>query len=178
MRSDTIKRGSFLALFFAAGDVRRYVKNMNMKLIACLLVFSASIANASDFTGTWSIVYPINGVEKINKTFDLYLKQTGNSICGLHFGSAKGGAKIDSSFGSEAKATVSGKVLNGKAEISIASSQTEHPVTGSIIKKNGNLLWRASVPEKHRVITIPKFATMSQVAKTESGYKNIDGLCK
>jgi hypothetical protein len=158
--------------------LRRYVKNMNIKKIVWLLIFSASATSASDFTGTWSIVYPIDGVEKVNKTFELYLKQTGDNICGLHFGLAKGGAKIDSSFGSEAKATVSGNVLNGKAEISIVSSQTEHPVTGSIVKKEGNILWRTSVPEKHRVITIPKFATMTQVAKTESGYKNIDSLCQ
>ena len=149
-----------------------------MKLIACVFFFSTSIVNADDFSGTWSIVYPINGIEKINKTFDLHLQQTGNRICGLHFGSAKGGAKIDSSFGSEARATVSGKVLNAMAELSIASSQTEHPVIGSITKKNGNLLWRVSEPKKHRVITIPKTATMGRVTSNELGYKNIDGLCK
>lgn len=148
-----------------------------MKLVTLLSIFLASIANANDFTGSWNIVYPINGVGKINKTFDLHLQQTGINICGLHFGSAKGGAKIDSSFGSEAKATVYGKVLDGKAEISIASSQTEHPVTGTIIKQNGNLIWRVSEPEQHRVITIPKFATMSQITTTELGYKNIDSLC-
>jgi len=62
---------------------------MNMKLVALLFIFLASIANANDFTGSWNIVYPINGVEKINKTFDLHLQQTGNNICGLHFGSAR-----------------------------------------------------------------------------------------
>ena len=165
-------------LSFFRSTTQSYVKSMNTKQVACVFILSTSIVNADDFSGTWSIVYPINEVEKINKTFDLYLKQTGNSICGLHFGSAKGGAKIDSSFGSEARATVSGKVANAKAELSIASSQTEHPVIGSITKKNDNLLWRVLEPKKHRVITIPKSATMRRVTSSESGYKNIDGLCK
>ena len=115
------------------------------------------------------------------QTFDLYLLQTGESICGLHFGSARGGAKIDSSFGSDAKATISGAIEDGAAEVTLRSSQTknpDNPIIGEIQIVEGILQWRVADPRKHRIVTIPKSAKLKSIPPVDLGEKSLDVLCE
>lgn len=153
------------------------MKNMTIRILALLTIFFASSAKAGDFTGSWSIVYPKNDTKKYDDSFDLHLIQNGNKICGLHFGSIRGGAKIDSSFGSEQKSTVSGTVNGNKAKIVIISSQSEVPIAGTILLQGSTLNWQVSSPEKHSTRTIPKSAELHTIPSDYPGYKDIKKLC-
>jgi hypothetical protein len=146
----------------------------NVKYILILLTLLKSISvQAGDFSGSWKM----DPIPNSTQTFDLHLSQSGKKVCGIHFGSAKGGAKIDSSFGSEASATVSGTVNNGVAEIIIISSQSDKPVEGIIMLQENMLVWSVTNPQTHRLITIPRRAELKSVPHVNLGFRSLDVLC-
>lgn len=150
---------------------------MTTRIIVLFTIFMASSVNAEDFTGSWSVIYPKKGSKQYDDHFDLHLIQRGNKVCGLHFGSARGLAKIDSSFGSEAKSTVSGTVNENYAKIIILSSQSDIPIEGTIRHQGNRLNWQVSSPEKHRTITIPKNAALKSIPPANLGYNDLTKLC-
>lgn len=143
------------------------------KLVVLTLVLSTPVL-AEKFSGSWRM----NPIPNSTQTFDLYLLQTGESVCGLHFGSARGGAKIDSSFGSDAKATISGVIEDGTAEVILISSHTENPIVGKIQFIEGILEWTVADPQEHRIVTIPKSAKLKSIPPVDLGEKSLDVLCE
>ncbi len=132
---------------------------------------------ADDFTGSWSVVYQKSGTKKYDDYFELYLIQKSNKVCGLHYGSARGGAKIDSSFGSEPRPTVSGSVKDNTAKIVIVSSQSDAPIEGTIVRQGNTLHWQVINPEKHGTITIPRSAELKSIPPANPAYKDLIQLC-
>ncbi|MGF2687869.1 hypothetical protein ACQUWM_15305 [Marinobacter sp. DUT-3] len=156
---------------------KRYVGEMIVRILMLLILISATSAAAEDFTGSWSIVYPQNGIEQHDDYFELYLIQQGNEICGLHFGSARGSAKIDSSFGSEPSPTVSGEVEKNMARIEINSSQSVAPIDGVFVHHGVFGSWRVNDPGKDRPITIPASAELKSVPPVDLGSIDLKELC-
>jgi hypothetical protein len=145
-----------------------------MKYSLLLLTLALSIsAEASDFSGSWRM----DPIQNPTLTFELHISQNGDNICGIHFGSAKGGAKIDSSFGSEPKATISGRAAEGTADVTIISSQAEKPIEGTITRQQRVLVWNVANPQAHRILTIPKRAQLKLIAPVDLGYRNLGVLC-
>lgn len=150
---------------------------MIVRVFMFLVLISATSVAAEDFTGSWSIVYPKNGVEQYDDYFELYLIQQGNEICGLHFGSARGTAKIDSSFGSDPSPTVSGEVEKNRAKIEIRSSHSVAPVEGTFVHHGGFGEWRVNDPGEDRPITIPVRAELNSVPPVDLGPIDLKELC-
>lgn len=146
---------------------------LKIYLALTILAFSISIS-AETLTGSWRM----EPIPESTQTFDLQLIQSGEKLCGLHFGSAKGGAKIDSSFGSEQKATISGVVSGGTTQISLMSSQSTTPILGTIRYVETHLEWEVSEPRNHRVVTIPRKAKLVSVPPFELGNEKLEVLCE
>ncbi|MFT5709257.1 MAG: hypothetical protein ACI9ES_003565 [Oceanospirillaceae bacterium] len=147
---------------------------MKYNLLILTLTLSLSVsAEASVFSGSWRI----DPIPNSTQSFELHISQNGDNICGIHFGSARGGAKIDSSFGSEPKATISGTVTEGATEVTIISSQSEKPIEGIIALQQGVLVWNVINPQMHRIMTIPKSAQLKLIAPVDLGYRNLGVLC-
>ena len=155
----------------------RYVGKMIIRVLMLLVLISAASAAAEDFTGSWSIVYPKNGIKQHDDYFELYLIQQGNEICGLHFGSARGTAKIDSSFGSDPSPTVSGEVEKNKAKIEITSSQSVEPIEGTFVHHGNFGEWRVNDSRENRPITIPARAELNSVPPVDLGPIDLTELC-
>jgi len=143
-----------------------------INLFISTLIVSMSVG-ASELSGSWRM----DPIPNSTQTFELHISQNGKSVCGIHFGSAKGGAKIDSSFGSDPRATISGAVTNGNAKVTIISSQSEKPVEGTISLQEKMLVWNVANPQVHRIITIPKSAELKLIPAVDLGYRNLDVLC-
>lgn len=145
---------------------------MRYIFIFLTVVLSISV-RAGDLSGSWRM----DPVPDSTQTFELHLLQNGKELCGLHFGSAKGGAKIDSSFGSEAGATISGSVKGNIAEIIIISSQSDKPVEGIITFQENMLIWSVGNPKAHRIITIPRRAKLKPIPHVNLGFRNLNLIC-
>ncbi len=146
---------------------------LRINLALLILAFSISIS-AETLTGSWRM----EPIPESTQTFDLQLIQSGEKLCGLHFGSAKGGAKIDSSFGSDQKATISGMVGDSVAQVTLISSQSPTPILGTIRYVETHLEWEVNEPGKHRVATIPKKAKLMAISPFELGNKKLEVLCE
>ena len=146
---------------------------LRVNLTLLILAFSIC-ASAKTLTGSWRM----EPTPESTQTFELQLIQSGGKLCGLHFGSAKGGAKIDSSFGSEQKATISGMVVDGVAQVSLVSSQSTTPILGTIRHVVTHLEWEVSEARKHKVATIPKKAILIPITPFELGNKKLEVLCE
>ena len=145
-----------------------------MKYNLLLLTLALSIsAEASDFSGSWRMDPILNSTQ----VFDLHISQNGDNICGTHFGSVRGGAKIDSSFGSDPKATISGTATEDTADVTIISSQAEKPIEGTITRQQRVIIWSVVNPQAHRIMTIPKRALLKLIAPVDLGYSNLGVLC-
>ena len=142
----------------------------------CLLLFIPVVpmsVNAGDLSESWRM----DPIPNSTNTFELHITQNGKNICGIHFGSAKGGAKIDSNFGSNPKATISGLEQDDIAKITIISSQSEFPVEGTIKRRKNVLSWNVTNSQSHHIITIPKSAKLKLIPPVDLGYRNLDVLC-
>ncbi len=129
-------------------------------LVISLALFSASAF--AEFTGSWHIEYPQN---KTNTTtadeFNIFLLQSGGVICGFHYGTARGKAKVDYGWAYTTKPTVLGALRSlSVAEVTLHSSHTSTPVNALLTLNGNKLTWLVNTPNSELPPTIPKSATL------------------
>ena len=129
-------------------------------LVISLALFSASAF--AEFTGSWHIEYPQNKTNTITADeFNIFLLQEGSVICGFHYGTARGKAKIDYGWAYDTKPTVFGILRSSSvAEVTLHSSHTSTPVKASLTLNGNKLTWLVNAPDSELPPTIPKSATL------------------
>jgi hypothetical protein len=133
-------------------------------LIASLAILPLSAL--AEFSGSWHIEYPKRStVTSTADEFNLFLIQEGSTICGFHYGTARGKAKIDWGWASDEKPTVYGHVNDsGPASVTLHSSQSDTPVQASITINEGKLIWLAKGTDADLPPTIPRSVALARAA--------------
>lgn len=132
-------------------------------LIAALPVLP--ISASPDFSGTWNIEYsPSSTVSTTGDSFKLVLIQEGQTLCGFHYGTARGTAKIDWGWADDKKPTVYGQInSSGTATVTLHSSHSEMPIKAQIAISEGRLVWLADRTLGDLPPTIPESATLASI---------------
>ena len=119
----------------------------------------------AEFTGSWHIEYPKRStVTSITDEFNLFLIQEGSTICGFHYGTARGKAKIDSGWASDERPTVYGHMYSSDtAKVVLHSSQNETSMEALITISEGKLIWLAKSSAADLPLTIPGSATLARM---------------
>jgi len=132
-------------------------------VIATLAILPGS--GFAEFDGSWHIQYPERGtVRSTADEFNLFLVQEGSIVCGFHYGTARGKAKLDWGWASDEKPTVYGQISSSStAEVILHSSQRETPIHALITIKEGELIWLAKGSLNDVPATIPSSATLGRI---------------
>ncbi|MFI8380825.1 hypothetical protein [Pseudomonas sp. NPDC079086] len=132
-------------------------------LAASLAIFSTSVS--ADFSGIWRIEFPKNGtITNVADKFDVYLTQEKNTICGFHYGTGRGTAKIDWGWADDEKPTVYGQAISSNtAKVTLHSSHSDKPIEALLSIKEGQLIWSSNISEIELPPTIPKSATLTKI---------------
>ncbi|MGL6356383.1 hypothetical protein ACSZMT_22590 [Aeromonas veronii] len=131
-------------------------------LAAFLAIFSTSVF--ANFSGIWHMEFPKSGtITNSADKFDIYLIQEKNTICGFHYGTGRGTAKIDWGWADDKKPTVYGQETSANtAKVTLHSSHSDKPIEAVLSIKEGQLIWLSNISETELPPTIPKSATLTK----------------
>ena len=111
---------------------------MKRSFVALLLLASASVAAASDFSGEWEIALCDNGRGKPCGSAHFSLLQYGTRICGDHMFYTAGAGRINEGFPGFVRGTVEGET----AILLVRSGRNDALVRGKAIRVGDDLQWQ------------------------------------
>jgi hypothetical protein len=119
----------------------------------------------ADFSGVWAVKFEGHStVTNVADEFNISIMQQGRNICGFHYGTARGKAKIDWGWAYEDKPTVYGAIESNKiASLTLISAHNESPIRAIIEIVNDTLTWKVSNANVITEPTIPESAILHKV---------------
>ena len=139
------------------------------------ILFLLPASAYADFSGAWTVKFADHGtVTSVTDEFNIYIMQQGNNICGFHYGTARGKAKVDRGWAYEDKPTVYGRMESEKiARVTLISAHNENPIQAIITIVNDTLTWKVSSANVITEPTIPEFATLHKTPSNGSGMREL-----
>ncbi|WP_205895864.1 hypothetical protein, partial [Pseudomonas leptonychotis] len=156
----------------------RYVPYPKMKKPLQLylgLLFLLSSPAFADFSGIWAVKFENHStVTNITDEFNISIMQQGKNICGFHYGTARGKAKIDQGWAYEDRPTIYGITESDEvATLTLISAHNENPIRATITIINDALTWKVSNANIIAEPTIPEFATLHRIPQNSFSMRKL-----
>jgi hypothetical protein len=129
----------------------------------------------ADFSGIWAVTFENQStVTRVADEFNISIMQQGKNICGFHYGTARGKAKIDRGWAYEDRPTIYGtKISNQSANITLISAHNERPIRAAITISNGTLIWKVREVDVITEPTIPEFAILNKILTRDAQMREL-----
>jgi hypothetical protein len=139
------------------------------------LIFLLSAPAFADLSGTWAVKFENQSTfTKITDEFSISIMQQGKNICGFHYGTARGKAKIDQGWAYEDRPTIYGVIESDKvATLTLISAHNENPIRATITTINDALTWKVSNTNIITEPTIPEFATLHRIPQNSYSMRKL-----